>query len=129
MSWIPNFFISKSDGGSDSGVTAHLFFEWKKFFSVGLLRFSRGSRESFHSHAFNAITWWLSGSVTEEDITGEKKNFGPSLKPKITPRSKIHRVIGNEVTYALTFRGPWQDQWKEIRDGKEIKLTHGRKEC
>jgi len=39
--------------------------EWKILFSIGILHFQEGSREAFHNHAFNAITFWLSGDVTE----------------------------------------------------------------
>jgi len=34
-------------------------------FSIVLLRFEGESRSNFHSHAFNAWTWLLSGSMVE----------------------------------------------------------------
>jgi len=125
--WIPRFSIKKSDGGKDSGVNGYLFFEWKPVCSFGLLRFSKGSRDNFHSHAFTGITWWLKGKVEEETWQGETKTFTPSFKPKITKRDKVHRVKGIETTWAITFRSCWQKQWFEIdKNGEKIILTNGR---
>ena len=135
--WFPRFFYKKWDGGKNSGVTGYSLIEWKVAFSIVLLHFREGSRENYHSHAFNACTWWLSGKVTEQVyafgskhctfIKGEK-DFQPSLKPKITERDKIHRIISHKDTWALTFRGPWQRTWFEITPkGNKIVLTHGRR--
>lgn len=132
--WIPKIFYKKYDGGPDSGVTGYFLIEWKALFSIGILHFKKGSREAFHSHAFNAITWWLKGKVTEEKFLGQNADFSPSLKPKITMRDNVHKVYAHEDTYALTFRGPWKDEWIECRPSKEMNgsydvvvLTHGRK--
>lgn len=137
--WIPRLFYKKYDGGKESGVVGYFLIEWKPFFSIGLLRFSKGSREAYHSHAFNALTWFIKGKVTEErtnvkslypvEATEDtKKDFGPSLIPKYTPKNNIHRVVAHETTYAITFRGGWEDEWYELRDNKEsfVVLTHGR---
>jgi hypothetical protein len=124
----PRLFYKKYDGGKESGVVGYFLIEWKSVFSIGLLRFSEGSRESYHSHAFLAITWWLTGKVEEETYKGIYKTFSPSIKPKITKRDKVHRVKGLKKTWALTIRGNWVDEWFEVTpDDKVIKLTHGRK--
>lgn len=139
--WFPKIFYTKPDGGNDSGVKAYFLIEWKILFSIGILRFNKGSREAYHSHAFNALTWWLKGSVTEARLNcvfdgegtlirkneDDKKNFKPSLIPKITLKSNCHKVIAHETTYALTFRGPWKNTWNELKDNKWVTLTHGRK--
>ena len=126
--WFPRFFYKKPDGGKNSGVTAYFLLEWKILFSVGLLHFNPGTREAFHSHAFNAITWWLKGSVTELYPNGLPwgKLFQASFKPKITPRTCVHKIMAHESTWALTFRGPWKDTWQEIRPEGLVTLTHGR---
>lgn len=116
------------DGGKSSGVTAYFLFESKRFGSVALLRFSKGTREAYHTHAFNALTWWLSGRVTEHHASGVRKQWGPSLWPKLTKRTCFHKVEAHRITWALTLRGPWADRWKELRGGKIVHLTHGRVE-
>jgi len=126
--FFPRIFYIKPDGGTDSGVTGFFLIEWEALFSVGLLRFNEGSREAYHSHAFNAVTFWVKGDVIEECLTTKTlKGFRASFKPKFTKRSKFHKVIANEDTWALTFRGPWVDYWTEFKGGKLITLTHGRK--
>lgn len=118
------------DGGPDSGVTGYWLIEWKRGFSIVLLHFSPGSREAYHSHAFNAVTWWLRGSVLEEDLDGRWKHWRPSHQPKFTPRDKFHRVHGEEDTgaWALSIRGPWAKNWQEYKNDHLINLTSGRVE-
>lgn len=127
---MPKFFKKRHDGGKDSGVTGYWLIEWKNVFSIVLLRFSKGSREAFHSHAFNAYTWWIKGSVTEvfEDGSASVK-WSPSWKCKFTPRNNFHKIIADETSWAISFRGPWEKYWKEKKDGKTVTLTHGRVVC
>lgn len=126
--WIPALFVKRTDGGEKSGVTAYWLVEWKKVFSIGILRFDIGSRDVYHSHAFNALTWWLKGRVTEVEYPNTPRDFAPSIKPKKTLRSMMHKVIAHVRTYALTLRGPWNDTWEEIRRDRNVTLTHGRVE-
>lgn len=125
---FPRIFYRKPDGGKESGVTGYFLIEWKPLFSIGVLHFKKGSREAFHSHAFNAVTFWLKGKVTEvKHPTNTQADFAAGLKPKYTPRENFHKVIAHEDTFALTFRGPWLDYWYEFKNGKSVVLTHGRK--
>ena len=120
------FFKKSHDGGKDSGVTGYWLIEWKWLFSIVLLRFSKGSREAFHSHAFNAWTLWIKGSVIEEYLTSEKYIWKP-FNWKYTPRTCFHKIIANETSWAISFRGPWADTWEEFKEGKKYTLTNGRK--
>ncbi len=124
-------FKKASDGGKDSGVTGFFLVEIKPLFSVVLLRFRAGSREAFHSHAFNAFTWFVLGRVAEqrrfESGAVITTPFYASFKPKYTSRENCHRVYSVGVTWALSFRGPWKRTWKEYKNGKFVTLTHGRK--
>lgn len=126
--WAPRFFYKKFDGGKDSGVTGYFLIEWKKFFSIGLLHFKEGSRENYHAHAFSAISWFIKGQVTEFHLDGRTKGFTASFKPKFTPRSCFHKIFAYTSTWCLTFRGPWNDTWKEFRPKEQefVTLTHGR---
>lgn len=131
-------FHKAKDGGPESNVTGYWLIESKMLFSVALLRFSKGSREAYHSHAFNALSWVLSGEILEAFIhTGREFPFRhsalrhtSSIKPIYTSRDTFHKVYGiADTTWALTFRGPWKDTWQEFlpKLNKYITLTNGRK--
>lgn len=115
------------DGGKDSAVSGFWPIEWKSLFSICLLRFSNGSRDAYHSHAFSSISWVLKGKLIE-DLMGEQKVYGPSLKPILTSRDTMHRVTSVGTTWVLSFRGPWTDTWTEFLpdQNKYVTLTHGR---
>ena len=119
---------SAPDGGKGSGVTAYFLLEWKKGFSIALLKFNEGSREAFHSHAFNAFTWWIKGEAVET-LYPSKQNLTwfPSFKPKFTPKGNTHKITAKKTTWAFTIRGPWDDKWIEVKGDEKITLTHGRK--
>lgn len=119
---------SGPDGGNDSGVTGYWLFESKNICSIAFLHFEKGTRENYHSHAFNAVTWFLWGEVEEQHLDGTIIRWKGSLWPKFTSRSTFHRVNAVRDTWALTFRGPWQKEWEEYNPtSKEFTtLTHGR---
>lgn len=114
------------DGGPDSPVDAYFLFEVKSLGSIALLKFNKGSREAFHTHAFNAFTWFLKGDMLEEDISGETKQYQRKLFPKFTSKEKNHRVIAKEDSWCLTVRGPWEKVWTEDTEHHTTVLTHGR---
>lgn len=122
------FMQFTKDGGPESHVTGFFFIEIKSLFSVVLLQFKRGTREAFHSHAFNALTLWLEAMVYEEFPNGTSK-YWHGLQLKKTPRGLMHRVRALVNSYAISFRGPWKDTWEEYlpEENKTIVLTHGRK--
>lgn len=121
------FFQKTKDGGPESPVDAYFLIEIKSLFSIALLKFNEGGREAFHTHAFNAFTWFISGDMFEEQKDGTIKKYHRSILPKITKRSNNHRVIAKENSWAFTIRGPWVDVWTEDTDEKTTFLTHGRK--
>lgn len=123
-------FLSKTkDGGQESTVDAYFLFEIKWLCSIAVLRFNKGSRANFHSHAFNALTWFIKGKMTEHFLEDKCVKYKRSLFPKLTKKEVMHKVVAEEVSWCLTFRGPWQKTWKEYDtvSGKYITLTHGRK--
>ena len=121
------FFSRSKDGGPESPVDAFFLFEIKSLCSIAILRFNEGGREAFHTHAFNALTWFISGDMVEQDVNGEFYCYERSIVPKITRRSKNHRVRAFKTSWAFTIRGPWSNTWTETIDGEHIVLTHGRK--
>lgn len=130
-------FLEKHvDGGDESPVMGYWLIELKDWFSIVLLKFNPGTRENYHSHAFNAYSWFLTGSVTEKRLdldtrTIYKNTWYPSIWPKYTPRENIHKVFtnGKDATWCLSIRGPWQNTWMEYNETNDeiITLTHGRK--
>jgi hypothetical protein len=124
------FFSKGKDGGPDSNVTGYFLIEIKPVFSIVILRFEGRSRTNYHTHAFNALTWLISGTMTEifpDSIW--PKLYTRSLLPKITKRNQMHKVNSHGVSWALSIRGPWKKTWKEYDpvNSKFITLTHGRK--
>ena len=120
------------DGGPESPVDAFFIVEIKSLFSVALLRFNKGGREAFHTHAFNAWTWFLWGDLVEEELLWSFEEPWPrryfrSIFPKVTPRTKNHRVVANETSWCFTIRGPWSDTWTEDTETHYTVLTHGRR--
>jgi hypothetical protein len=125
------FFKSK-DGGKESNVIGYWLIEWKNVFSIVLLCFDEGSREVFHNHAFNAISWILTGKLCEcikEDGSYYYKYLKPSCIPLYTSRDRMHKVEGiADKTWVLSFRGPWNKTWNEFfeHNNKYHTLTNGR---
>lgn len=119
----------EKDGGIESRVSGLYLMELKSLFSIVLLRFADGSREAYHSHAFNALSWVLSGRLDENMLEGPINTYMPSCKPVITRRTDFHKVSSIGTTWVLSFRGPWIDKWREFLPilNKFITLTHGRK--
>lgn len=121
-------FHKAKDGGPDSKVTGYWLIESKKFFSIVLLRFDKGSREVMHTHAFNAVSWVLWGELLEK-MPLKAVSYTPSIYPIYTAKNRLHQVFGiANKTWVLSFRGPWSDTWKEVfpASQEEITLTHGR---
>jgi len=126
-------FLEKvKDGGKDSPVDAYVLLEIKCLFSIMVLKFNKGSRVAFHTHAFNALTWFIKGNMYEHKITrlGEPKTqYTRSVLPKVTTKDNLHKVVAVEDSWCFTLRGKWQDTWEEYcPESKEhTTLTHGRK--
>lgn len=130
-----SFFKWAKDGGPESRVYGFWFVEWKRVCSVALLRFADGSRDVYHEHAFNSVSWLLRGHLVEKTIDGSNPfrhyihRYTPSFLPIITRRETFHKVSSHGVSWILTFRGPWKNVWNEYdpATGTKTLLTHGRK--
>ena len=101
------------DGGPESHVWCYWLIEWKRFITIALVDFHDGSRDAYHSHAFNSISWVLRGHLTESILTGGFRGYLPSWRPIITRRDTFHKVVSHGRTFVLTFRGPWAKDWQE----------------
>ena len=123
-------FKKSKDGGAESTVTGYFLIEWKKVFSIVLLKFEGQSREAYHTHAFNCISWVLRGKLIEQLRHGFINRYKPSLKPVITRRDTFHKVDSVGTTWVISFRGPWSKTWQEYlpKENKEVTLASGRVE-
>lgn len=132
-------FSKMKDGGPESRVWGYFLIEAKSMFSIVLLHFKDGSREAYHSHAFNAISWVLRGKLTEDRLLSKGPGyirssilfFFPSLKPVWTPRDNMHKVSSTGDTWVISFRGPWAKYWQEYLPAEDrfVTLTNGRVEA
>lgn len=122
MSW-------EKDGGDESTVSGLYIVEIKSLFSIVLLRFSHGSRDAFHSHAFNCWSVQFTGYLYERFVNGTSRII-PKWWLFPTYRTTFHKVASTGTSWVLSFRGPWRDRWEEYlpRTGKFRTLTHGRVE-
>lgn len=119
-------FYKGYDGGDKSTVTGYWLIELKSLFSICVLRFNKGTRENFHNHAFNALTWFIKGDLVEERLVDSNKlyrKYRRSLIPKLTRRNNMHRVIANETSYCVSIRGPWSKQWNEYNEHNKEMIT------
>lgn len=121
------FYYGK-DGGYESTVWGYWLCEFKKLFSIVLLRFENGTREAYHNHAFGCISWLLTGELIEHHKDGQLEVHRPSLWPIVTKRSTYHKVYSVGRTWVVSFRGSWRDNWQESVDGRDHTLTNGRVE-
>lgn len=120
-------FLQKTkDGGPDSTVDAYFLIEIKGLFSIALLKFNKGGRNVYHTHAFNALTWFISGNMLEMDFWGGSFQYKRSIKPKFTSETKNHRVHALRDSWCLTLRGPWSDIWTEDEyiEGEKGRYLH-----
>lgn len=126
------FLHRAKDGGPLSTVTGYWLAEIKSLFSVVLLKFEDGSRDSYHSHAFDSLNWVLKGRVVEFEKLGELhirlREYVPSWRPVVTRRSTLHKVVSQGTTWVFSLRGPWSKSWQEWdpKTEKTSTLTNGR---
>lgn len=123
----------RKDGGPESRVWGFFVIELKRWFSIVILRFDNGTRDAYHSHAFNSVSWLLRGYLTEhfpEEPFELGEVYTPSLRPIITRRTTFHQVYSHGPSWVISFRGPWLDKWREYNPFTRVftTLTHGRQE-
>lgn len=120
-------FTKMKDGGPESTVTGYWLIEYKPLFSIVLLKFEGKSRDAFHTHAFNSLSWLISGQLFEQFLKKNlTKSYFPSIMPFITRKDDFHKVDSIGTSWVLSFRGPWAKEWKEFSNNEEYSLSDGR---
>jgi hypothetical protein len=92
--------LSKSkDGGDESTVWAYTLIEIKPLFSIILLKFVGDSREAYHNHAFNSISWLIKGKLIEKFIDNSQDiEYNPSIVPIKTKKETFHKVSSEGIS-------------------------------
>lgn len=111
--WSLKLFKKMKDGGNESTVTGYWLIECKPLFSIVLLRFDGLSREMFHNHAFNCWNWLIKGELFEIRLGKSPRGYLPSFLPFKITREDFHKVDSIGTSWLLSFRGPWNTNWKE----------------
>lgn len=132
------FHWGSKDGGAESHVYAYGV-EIKSLCSVLVLRFEDGTRDAYHSHAFDAVSWVVGPGSLHEIVQAPSPRilstttlYEPGVRPVYTARETFHRVRSIGRTWVLSLRGPWVDTWTEAVPSREGRyesrtLTHGRR--
>lgn len=117
----------------DGHIIQYCIFECKYLFSIILYNWKTIKQNRFHSHAFSAIAFLLSGAYEQEvykngQIRTEKVNNW--LTPRYLPKNYTHRIMKAESrTWTIVFTGPWMKYWYEWFEDTNtwVKYTWGRK--
>lgn len=127
------FFKKKRVELGTGYIMAYTLFESKHLFSIIFYNWLTIEQNRFHSHAFPAVAFLLSGSYEEEylDLGQVKINkVNAWMKPRYLPRNYTHRImVAAPRTWTVVFVGPWSDNWYEwFQDSKVwVKYGWGRK--
>jgi hypothetical protein len=130
---IPTFLKKKRVELGDGHIIAYTIFESKYLFSIIIYHWKTIKQNRFHSHAFPALAFLLSGSYDEEVVVAGKisrRTVSSILKPRFLPRNYTHRILqARPKTWTIVFTGRWIKHWYEYFDDSKqwVKYTWGRK--
>lgn len=117
-------------------VTRYTLFECKWLCSVYVHHIACDVQDRFHTHAFRAVSFVLSGGYTEV----QKAGLGPHAPlshhrfdapcVRHIPRLLNHKLLRSQPdTFSLLFTGPYADLWTEETDDGTLRLlTTGQRE-
>jgi hypothetical protein len=129
---VPTLFEKKSIDRGDGHIVQYTIFESKYLFSVLIFNWKSIKQDRFHSHAFSALCFLLSGSYEEETFNGveiKPNTVDRWMKPRLLSKSYTHRILrAMPNTWTLVLVGPWQKYWYEyFAETKTwVKLKWGR---
>lgn len=114
---LPTIFKKKRVELGDGHIIAYTVFEHKYLFSIIVYHWKTIKQNRFHSHAFAAIAFLLSGKYVQEVYKNgiiEENVVNQWLSPRLLPRNYTHRILkADPNTYTIVFTGPWMKYWYE----------------
>jgi len=117
---IRHFFIRRCKIFTlgEGTVERYTIIEMKSFFSIYLHCIATNCQDRFHTHAFSAVGWTLSGGYLEEVADGlnikETKIVTIGMGWRRIPRLYNHRLLkALPNTATLLFAGRYEETWTE----------------
>ena len=98
-------------------VTRYTLIEIKWLFSIYFHFIDTDFQDRFHTHAFNAIGWTISGGYFEEVMNGigNTSTYTSYIKGlRYIPKLLNHKILkAEENTCTILFTGPYSSIWTE----------------
>ena len=123
-------FLHKDNTSLGVGnIKRFTIFEMKYLFGIIVNIFNTEDQDRFHSHAFPAFSWMITGHYFEEVIENNEIIAKKIEKSRYIPRNYIHKITkSSKNAISVTFEGPWNATWNEYFDNGRVKTyTWGRK--
>ena len=117
----------------EGNVDRYTLIEFRKLFSIYFHFIDTKFQDRFHTHAFNAIGWTVSGGYNEDvmdNVNGNKthtKYIGTGFR--YIPKMYNHKILDAKPnTMTILFTGPYNELWTEETDSWVKLITKGNKE-
>jgi hypothetical protein len=126
------FFKKKRVELGDGFIIQYTIFENKSLGGIWVYNWKTILQNRFHTHAFSAYAFLLSGGYIEEVIEDGKiltKYVSNWMRPRYLPENYCHRILRAEPnTWTIVFFGKWVPNWWEyFNDTKTwVKYSWGR---
>ena len=118
-------------------VIRYTFFECKWLCSIYLHCIKTETQDRFHTHAFNALAFILTGGYKEAQKDGIGRDASVTEHSFVAPTVRyIPRLLNHQLlqaqpdTITVLVTSPWSHLWtEETVDGSHVRLlTHGYRE-
>jgi hypothetical protein len=111
-------------------VKRYTIIEIRSLFSIYIHEIETRCQDRFHTHAFNAIGWTITGGYLEEQLPS-MNHTGPGKIVKVSGVRRIPRELNHRLLRALPntntilFTGAYSHLWTEEDDeGVKLITTH-----
>jgi hypothetical protein len=107
-------------------VKRYTIIEIKSLFSIYIHEIETRCQDRFHTHAFNAVGWTITGGYLEEQLPSINHTC-PGKIVKVSGIRRIPRELNHKLlralpnTHTILFTGAYSHLWTE-EDDTEVKL-------